>query len=195
MPKTKEQYEEIRMEKRKLIYETALWLFASKGYVATSISDIAKHANISKGLLYNYFKSKEELLQIIMDNLVNEYGNMIDPNHDGVVTPAEAENFIDKFFDMIVRRREEFKLYYQLSFQPQVVSFLAGHYNSGKAVAHQQLITQYFSKKLDMDDPQAAYFTTVSFIKGAVMVAIYADQMFPDSFLMQYKEVMKKFFL
>lgn len=195
MPKTKEQYEDIRMEKRKLIYETALWLFASKGYVATSISDIAKQADISKGLMYNYFKSKEELLQAIMDNLVNEYGGMIDPDHDGVVTHDEAENFIDKFFDMLIRRKEELKLYYQLSFQPQVTDFFVKKYNNGKVYVYQDLVTQYFSKKLKMDDPLAAYFTIVSFIKGVAMVAVYADHLYTNSFLMEYKDEMKKIFL
>ena len=33
-----------------------------QGYYATPISDIAKQAGISKGLLYNYYRGKEELL-------------------------------------------------------------------------------------------------------------------------------------
>ncbi|MDR1653742.1 MAG: TetR/AcrR family transcriptional regulator, partial [Prevotellaceae bacterium] len=73
MPRTKEQYEKIRNEKRQLIKQTALSLFADKGYDATSISEIAKKAGISKGLMYNYFTSKEELLQIIWDDLVREF--------------------------------------------------------------------------------------------------------------------------
>ena len=58
MPRTKEQFEEIRSEKVKMIKEVALRIFANEGYFQTSIAKIAKTANISKGLLYNYFERK-----------------------------------------------------------------------------------------------------------------------------------------
>ncbi|MDR1161166.1 MAG: TetR/AcrR family transcriptional regulator, partial [Tannerellaceae bacterium] len=114
MPRTKEQYEKIRSEKREIIKQTALTLFAARGYTATSINDIAQTAGISKGLMYNYFKSKEEVLRTIWDELTEELITMLDPNHDGEVTPEECENFIDKAFELIINRREEMKLYFQL---------------------------------------------------------------------------------
>ncbi|KJJ40274.1 TetR family transcriptional regulator [Bacillus subtilis] len=49
-------------EKEKLIIETALKLFAQKGYNATSVQEIAKECKISKGAFYIYFPSKEALL-------------------------------------------------------------------------------------------------------------------------------------
>ncbi|HET6559885.1 MAG TPA: TetR/AcrR family transcriptional regulator, partial [Prolixibacteraceae bacterium] len=66
MPRTTVQFEAIREEKRKLILETALELFAENGYHGTSISHITKKAGISKGLLYNYFVSKEDVLKNII---------------------------------------------------------------------------------------------------------------------------------
>lgn len=53
---------EIQKEQRyKAILEAALDLFIRKGYSATKITDIAKAANMSNGLLFHYFKSKEDL--------------------------------------------------------------------------------------------------------------------------------------
>lgn len=49
-------------EKEKLIIDAAIKLFANKGFVATSIQEIANEAGISKGAFYIYFKSKESLL-------------------------------------------------------------------------------------------------------------------------------------
>lgn len=66
MPRTKKQFEKIRNEKIELIKNSALKLFAENGYHSTSISKIAKSAKISKGLIYNYFESKESLLHDIM---------------------------------------------------------------------------------------------------------------------------------
>lgn len=49
-------------EKRKAIIEEAMVLFATKGYHSTSIQEIADRAGISKGGVYSYFSSKNELL-------------------------------------------------------------------------------------------------------------------------------------
>lgn len=58
MPKISE---EKKKQRQREILKTALELFSKKGYYATSIDDITKEAGISKGLVYTYFKSKEEI--------------------------------------------------------------------------------------------------------------------------------------
>ena len=50
MPKSPEQFDDIRKQKKQLIMDTALELFAENGFHATSISQIAAKAKISKGL-------------------------------------------------------------------------------------------------------------------------------------------------
>ncbi len=49
------------------ILEAGLSLFAKNGFHATSVSEIAAVAKVSKGLTYNYFDSKEALLLAIID--------------------------------------------------------------------------------------------------------------------------------
>ncbi|WP_173918447.1 TetR/AcrR family transcriptional regulator [Halobacillus sp. Marseille-Q1614] len=49
-------------DKKVLIIETSIKLFASKGFTATSVQEIASECNISKGAFYLYFKSKDALL-------------------------------------------------------------------------------------------------------------------------------------
>ncbi|MGR3762686.1 TetR/AcrR family transcriptional regulator [Rossellomorea sp. NS-SX7] len=53
-------------EKEKLIIETSIKLFATKGFNATSVQEIVNECDISKGAFYLYFKSKEALLLAIM---------------------------------------------------------------------------------------------------------------------------------
>ncbi|MCA1056018.1 TetR/AcrR family transcriptional regulator [Rossellomorea aquimaris] len=53
-------------EKEKLIIQTSIKLFASKGFNATSVQEIVNECDISKGAFYLYFKSKEALLLAIM---------------------------------------------------------------------------------------------------------------------------------
>src|SRR5215204_3310265 len=49
--------------KKQLIVNSALKLFATHGYASTPVSLIARTAGVSQGLMYNFFKSKEELLR------------------------------------------------------------------------------------------------------------------------------------
>ena len=59
METRKEQKERRRQE----IINAALELFVSKGYAATKITDIAKRVNMSIGLMFHYFESKEALYE------------------------------------------------------------------------------------------------------------------------------------
>lgn len=58
----KEQKEQRRQE----IINAALELFVSKGYAATKITDIAKKTNMSTGLMFHYFESKEQLYEALV---------------------------------------------------------------------------------------------------------------------------------
>jgi AcrR family transcriptional regulator len=191
MPRTKEQYGEMRQEKQKRIEETALSLFAEKGYKATSISDIAKSAGISKGLMYHYFTSKEELLKMIWDKVVGEFNAIIDLDNDGEITEEEAEFYMDQFFEMCKRNRLQFKLYYQLSFQPEVVSYLTTKYEKPKAAQRMSLILNFFSTKLNFETGEFGYFATLVFIKGLSMVTTYTENVYGNDFLDRFKQNLK----
>jgi AcrR family transcriptional regulator len=72
MPRTQKENERIRQMTKEKIHIVAMELFIKQGYHATSINDVAKHAGISKGLLYNYYKGKEELLASMVDARIGE---------------------------------------------------------------------------------------------------------------------------
>ncbi len=61
MPRNKEANQKVKDERREKILSSALSLFASKGLAATKISDIAEKTGMSQGLVYHYYKSKEEI--------------------------------------------------------------------------------------------------------------------------------------
>ena len=52
-------------EKRRLLLDAAVRVFARKGYHAARVGDIAEEAGVAYGLLYHYFASKEELLRSV----------------------------------------------------------------------------------------------------------------------------------
>jgi TetR/AcrR family fatty acid metabolism transcriptional regulator len=52
-------------DKRQLILDAAVRVFARKGYHTCRVGDIAEEAGVAHGLLYHYFNSKEEVLETI----------------------------------------------------------------------------------------------------------------------------------
>lgn len=55
--------EEQKEKRREEILMAGLDMFIRKGYASTKISDIAEHVGMSVGLLFHYFKSKENLYE------------------------------------------------------------------------------------------------------------------------------------
>src|SRR5712671_1951528 len=52
-------------DKRRLILDAAVRVFAHKGFHTSRVGDIAEEAGVAHGLLYHYFRSKDEVLETI----------------------------------------------------------------------------------------------------------------------------------
>ncbi|MDO4556468.1 MAG: TetR/AcrR family transcriptional regulator [Lachnospiraceae bacterium] len=77
--------EEIAASRIREIQEAAIKIFDEKGYVNTTIANIARAAGISNGLIYHYFSSKKEILM--------SYGELIRECEQYVLsqpTPTES---------------------------------------------------------------------------------------------------------
>ncbi|NOX65346.1 MAG: TetR/AcrR family transcriptional regulator [Chlorobi bacterium] len=120
MPRTKEQFKEIRERTKQNIIDAALKLFAQRGYYGTSIADIAKEAGVSKGLAYNYFKSKNELAEAIFSQLYMFF-DQYDKLFVEVTDPYELLELMIKGTFKHLRENEEFwKLYTSFALQWEV---------------------------------------------------------------------------
>jgi AcrR family transcriptional regulator len=124
MPRTASQYENIREGRKALIMRTALELLASNGYYGTTISSIADRAGISKGLLYNYFKSKEELIKTIIFSGLENIERLLDPDADGVISYKEMESLLDRFFALLEEDLLYWRLYFSLFVQSPVIALV-----------------------------------------------------------------------
>lgn len=75
-----------RQDRRMAILEVAGRTFLTNGYAATTMSGIAQALGGSKGTLWSYFRSKEELFEAVLDQVTTEYraqlSTMLDPCGD-----------------------------------------------------------------------------------------------------------------
>lgn len=65
MPRSQQQFEEMRNATKEKIHAAATRLFVLKGFGSTNVQEIADAAGISIGLLYRHYKTKDELFNAI----------------------------------------------------------------------------------------------------------------------------------
>jgi len=136
-PRTKKQLNQLKLVRKEQILLVALALFGNKCYQNTSISDIAKKAKLSKGLLYNYFDSKEDLLNEVVVYALKDASKMgeillQEAKHK---TPNEIfELMLSLFFTMLTDQKDLWKITLSLASQvteiPSVHNSLIKVYNN-----------------------------------------------------------------
>lgn len=151
MPRTEAQFGEIREQKISLIIQTALELFAREGFYPTSISKIAHKAGISKGLMYNYFDSKEGLILAIVAKGISKLKEHLDPNQDGFLTDEEFEIFINENFRILKENTDYWKLYFSIMMQPAVYRLVKEKHPH--FLPSLQVVEKYFIRK-GVEDPK-----------------------------------------
>ncbi|MBN2167395.1 MAG: TetR/AcrR family transcriptional regulator [Marinilabiliaceae bacterium] len=122
-PRTKDAIASLRKDKMLHIEKIALKLFAENGYHATSIASIAKQAEISKGLLYNYYSSKEELLKSLVFRVFEDMLKVFDFESDSKKFSFNDQilKMIDAGFEWVKKNQQSLKIYFGIMLQPAVL--------------------------------------------------------------------------
>jgi len=173
-PRTKEQFEKIREERRHQIMDVALDLYSREGFGHVSIAQLAKAAGISKGLMYNYFESKEQLLIELVEGGVNHITRLFDPNHDGELTPEEFEFFIRKTFQMLRENPKYWGMFFGLIIQPNVATQMKNSPMVRFIEEYMTILLKYLEKK-GFEDPMLELLHLSAIIEGLAVLMIYSD--------------------
>ncbi len=67
-----------RLQIREIVLDSALYLFAQKGYFNTSIPDIVYHSGVSTGSIYHHFSDKQDIARALYDRHVTQMDVLID---------------------------------------------------------------------------------------------------------------------
>lgn len=172
MPRTEQQFEKIRKDKRETIMQVALKLFSTETYHATTVSKIASAAGISKGLMYNYFPSKEALLLEILEEATLCVFGDLDQNHDGKLSDDEFEHYVRQSFITLQNNKEYFKLYYSLVLQKDVQK---AYEENMKDLSKKIMLLMYDYFNRNFEDPQTELMMFSSTLKGLNMIILYSD--------------------
>ena len=176
-PRTSKQFGKIRHEKKELILEASLELFAESGFHATSISEIAKKAGISKGLAYNYFESKKDILDELITHGFDSIFKNFDIDKDGILSEDEFIHFIKMNFKLLRENLKHWKLFFSLMLQPHITNTFSKDYEEKAAPMFQMLFS--FITSQGSNDPEGDLMVISAMLEGAFLYAVAAPDIFP----------------
>lgn len=119
-PRKPEEFEKIRLKTDEKIRHAALQEFSCKGFFNTSIRDIAKAANISTGLLYNYYKNKEDLALAVLNTAFEKIDHAISSDDSN----APLNQAISNFIELLIQQNDKIRLLAQMGIQKEKFEFL-----------------------------------------------------------------------
>jgi AcrR family transcriptional regulator len=81
-------------EKKIVIEDAAKELFIKQGFHAAPMREIARRADVSLGNLYNYYRTKEAILESIIEKYLLVINEKLREIFDGIDEPFESENLL-----------------------------------------------------------------------------------------------------
>jgi len=108
----------IKKEKRDLFIISALSVFEEKGFNNTRIKDITKRANTSVGNFYNYFNSKEDVIEVLISGLaelmISKFRELFIYFEQNRIPPiSAAKNLFRGYAKMFKEKKESFLIFFE----------------------------------------------------------------------------------
>jgi AcrR family transcriptional regulator len=112
--KTATKNQDLVRERRETLINAAIKVFVEKGFHNATVRDIGRAANMTQGTIYNYVRSKDDILYMVCDRIVSEYNDQtrkaLELANDPVSRVRAAVRAIS---EVMYRHRREILLIYQ----------------------------------------------------------------------------------
>lgn len=159
MPRTAKQFEEIRSERREAILSAALHVFSEEGYHHASISKVSKEAGVSKGLMYNYFQSKEELLELLIGSLLDEETKVVHKLMEEKFTTDTFIRLVQMGTNILRKNPKKWKLYLNMSSHPSVIPIIQKKFTPERQLFAENLLAFFTAQGYQDPAIQMQYFS------------------------------------
>jgi AcrR family transcriptional regulator len=191
-----------RDQRRDHIMNVAREVFLEHGYTATSMSAIAARLGGSKGTLYNYFKSKEELFEAQVRDMCGTVADHIE-THAGDAPPAETLTFVGREYLQHLFSERSVKMFRILVAEAQRSPELARlFYEVGPARGRRGLEVYFKSAmargELDVPDCGLAATQFLSLCKGSTHLQFLLNLIpvpTPEEFRVQVGHAVRAFMI
>ncbi len=149
--------------KKQTVIKVSTQLFAEQGFENTSISEICKIANVSKGLVYHHFKSKNEILQEIF-RLTTERMMKMNVVETKNSPGDQLTNLIEEIFSQLKNDRLFFQLNLGILFQPSTKKILQHQIKERSSILLQSV--QHIFDQIDPEKSKMLSYIFIAEIDG-----------------------------
>jgi AcrR family transcriptional regulator len=113
-------------ERRAAILDSALAVFAERGYHASSIDDIAREGGVSKALIYEHFSSKQQLYAELLEQHAGELFERLAAAMDKAANTGAARlaTGLDAFYRFVEEHRVAWRMLFREANDPEMVAVL-----------------------------------------------------------------------
>jgi len=128
------------VDTRSKILETAARLFSAQGYSNTSLSQVAKEAQVSKALLFWPFESKETLFRTALQRTLEPYFINVVDDLEGLSEADQIKRLIDEYYAFVSKNVYSVKFFLSLILREEKhPDDLVGHMNELQRVYRNML--------------------------------------------------------
>jgi AcrR family transcriptional regulator len=177
-PRSKEIAEMMRGKTREAILSASLELFAKRGYSATTTEEIARQAGISKGLIFNHFGTKQDILLAIFDEQFERIMPRFFQEGDTRAAKERLLVLIDTWLEFIKSDPLLVRLSLHLNLDDEYRKLLK---NKKTKTYFENFISQMTKmlKEAGSDKPELDTFILMFFFDGIVANYTVAPELFP----------------
>ena len=194
IPRKPEKFEEIREQSKWTIIAAATKVFSEFGYQAT-IEKIAKTANISKGLIYNYFKSKDELLEAIFIEGFTFFDEIMQLNEQAEKPLQKLDCILSSFVHSLSKNLTFWRLYQNIISDPIISKKLTKFNEYFETVFYPLLFsifTELYDSKISEMQIQIEVLIFAAIMDGlafdyVIIGGEYPLDMIKDTIIQKYK--------
>src|ERR1700755_685582 len=90
-----------RTDTRSRVQKVALELFAEQGYEKTSLREIAERLGVTKAALYYHFRTKEDIVRSLFDDLLEHIDTLVAWGREHDMTLANREELVRRYANML----------------------------------------------------------------------------------------------
>jgi AcrR family transcriptional regulator len=186
MPRTEQANQRIREAQRAKILEAAWKVFAQKGRAAT-MADVATAADVSYGLVYRYFASKEAIFQALIEQMLQSRDAALQHFAELPGTPGER---LDRLIARLVamrRERPEVALLFALVLSDAATpaALRAQAQQNGQvfqSLLRRLIIEAQATKEVRVADPDQLVTAVVATLEGLTRLTILDPERFQQHF-------------
>ena len=176
-PRQKDANQARREASYNKILSVAMALFVQHGYDKTSVRMIAQAADISLGLLYNYFDNKESLFKaVILHSLSTIKG--IYHGLEVMLSPVKKiESLITTSFDIVRQDPHFWRLFHRIRMQPMVMELLAEEVAEFRDFIIEKLEENL--KQIGVPAPRTEARILFATVDGIISHYVYQPEIYP----------------